>query len=191
MKRYITATDVMNYLYDPRSIYLMHVLKIPQETTIKMKEGRNIHELYSDSSNRNKIVKELPKLDKEYDIYLESEQLQAATRIDCIIFDTARKRAYPLEFKYSRAPKKLYERQIYQLVLEAILIEEFYGYSVNFGYMKFLVDDKLKKISITKELKTNMVNILQKIRDIIEEERYPKIRGIHPRLKDFGYKNVL
>ena len=191
MKQYITATDVMNYLYDPRSIYLMHVLKIPQEVTVKMDEGKKTHLVYSDHSKRNKIIKELPRLDKNYDVYLSSDELNCATRIDCILTDLKHGKAYPVEFKHSRTPKKLYDRHVYQLVLEALLIEDYYGYKVTHGYIKFLLGDNLKKINITKQLKKNLLTIIEDIQNIIQKEKCPNIKGLHPRLKDYGYKNVI
>lgn len=188
---YITATDLVNYLYEPRSVYLMHILKIPQETTRKMEEGKKIHELYSRQSKRNKIIKELPKLEKKYDIYIQSDKLNCATRIDCVLFDSKTKKAFPVEFKYSRTPKRLYDRQVYQLVLEAMLVEEFYGCKVDSGYMKFMIDGRMTKISVTKELKKNLLNILLKIQEIIREEKCPHIKGFNSRLKDYGYRNVV
>lgn len=189
--QYLTATDLMNYLYDPRSVYFSHILKIPQEVTLKMEEGKKIHDLYTQRSKRNKIIKELPRLDKQYDIYIESDKIKYATRIDCILFTKKRNKAYPVEFKYSRTPKKLYHRQIYQLVLEAILVEDFYNCKVNIGYMKFMVDDNFVKVHISKELKNSALHVLGKIQSIIEKEEYPNIKGLHPRLKDYGYRNVI
>lgn len=169
----------------------MHVLKIPQATTSKMQEGKEVHDLYSYRSRRNKIIKKLPKLDKLYGIFLQSSRLGCLTKIDCILFNRLNRKAYPVEFKYSTKPKKLYQRQIFQLVLEAILIEEVYRYNTDAGYIKFMRGNEVTKIAITSKLKQQVLKIISEIRVIIEIEKVPTIKGLHPRLKDYGYRNIV
>ncbi len=188
---YLTATDLMNYLYDPRIIYFVRVLKIPQATTVKELEGRKKYDEFKNKSTRNKIIKELPKLPKLYDIYLCYDKFGIATKIDCVAVDNIKNKAYPIQVKYSLKPKILYRTQVFQLVMEAILIEKVLGYKVPYGYLKFLRSNDFVKVSITPKLKSELLWIFKEIENIIKQEKLPKSTIWKKRNVDNGYKNVL
>jgi len=40
----ITATDIKQYIFCPRTVYLYHVLHIPSRFSQKMKKGQKVHE---------------------------------------------------------------------------------------------------------------------------------------------------
>lgn len=164
----------MNYLYDPRIIYFVYVLGIPQATTTKELEGRKKYDQFRDKSKRNKIIKELPFLDKLYDVYLASDKYQISTKTDCVAINKSKNEAYPIQVKYSIRPKVLYRTQKFQVVMEALLIEEKLGYKVPFGYLKFLRSGDFVKVKITQKLKAELLMIFSDIERIIREERLPK-----------------
>lgn len=190
MRYSLTATDLMNYLYDPRIIYFVYVLKIPQATTTKELEGRRKYEEFKKKSARNKIIQELPYLPKRYNVYLSSQQFNFATKIDCIAFDKTKEEAYPIQVKYSPRPKVLYRSQKFQIVMEAMLIEERLGYKVPYGFVKFLKSDDFVKVPITDQLKTELLQIFSEIDEIIQKERLPKPTPHKKKKVDSGYKNI-
>lgn len=51
---------------------------------------------------------------------------------------TLKNEAYPIQVKYSIKPRVLYRTQKFQLVMEALLIEEQIGYKIPYGLIKFL-----------------------------------------------------
>lgn len=189
-KMYLTATDLMNYLYDPMIIYFVHVLKIPQATTIKELEGRKKYEEFAVKSKRNKIIKELPFLPKIYDVYLSSSKHRIATKIDCVALDKDKAQAYPIQVKYSIKPRALYKTQTFQLVMEALLIEEELGYKVPFGYVKFLRSGDFVKVKITQKLKEELLKIFGEIESIIQSEKLPKGTKDKKKAIDNCYKNI-
>ena len=190
-KLYLTATDLMNYLYDPRIIYLVHVLKIPQATTIKEFEGRKKYEEFEIKSKRNKIIKELPFLPKTYDVYLVSEKYRISTKVDCVAIDKIKKQAYPIQVKYSIKPRALYRTQKFQLVMEALLIEEQLGYKVPIGYIKFLRSGDFVKVQITQKLREELLRIFSEIESIIKSEKLPKGTKDKKKVVDNCYKNII
>lgn len=187
----MTATDLMNYLYDPRIIYFIHVLKVPQATTTKELEGRKKYEDFEVKSKRNKIIKELPFLPKTYDMYLDSTKHRISTKVDCIAIDKNRNEAYPIQVKYSLKPRTLYRTQKFQLIMEALLIEEELGYQVSYGFIKFLRSDDFVKIKITKSLKDELLEIFCEIESIINTEKLPKSTSHKRKNIDNVYKNIL
>lgn len=189
-KVYLTATDLMNYLYDPRIIYFVYVLKIPQATTIKELEGQKKYEEFEVKSKRNKIIKELPFLPKMYNLHLTSAQHRIATKIDCVAIDGKRKEAYPIQIKYSVKPRVLYRTQKFQIVMEALLVEEILGYNVSHGYVKFLRSEDFVKVKITQKLKDELLEIFSEIESIIQSEKLPKGTKDKKKAIDNCYRNI-
>lgn len=181
----------MNYLYDPRIIYFVHVLKVPQATTTKELEGRKKYEEFKQLSKRNKIIKELPYLPKMYDIYLTSAKHRILTKVDCIAVDKKKNEAYPIQVKYSIKPRVLYRTQKFQLVMEALLIEEQLGYKIPYGFIKFLRSGNFVKVKIVKELKGELLKIFSEIEYIIQSEKIPKGTPHKRKNIDNVYKNIL
>ena len=190
MKYFLTATDLMKYLYDPLIIYFMYVLKAPQLMTPKAIEGLKKYEEFKISSKRNKIIRELPYLKKLYNIYLASPVYGFATRIDCVAIDTTKKEAYPIQVKYSIKPRVLYRSQKFQIVMEAMLVEEKLGYEVPYGFVKFLKSNDFVKVPITDQLKKELLKIFSEIEYIIKEERIPKPTPHKKKRDDSVYKNI-
>lgn len=180
----------MNYLYDPRIIYFVHVLKITQSTTVKELEGRKKYEEFEQKSKRNKIIKELPYLPKMYDAYLASQTYGFATKLDCIAVDNARGQACPIQVKYSNKPRVLYRTQKFQIVMEAMLIEEKMGYKVPFGFVKFLKSGDFVKVWVTAKLKSELLQIFGEIESIIREEKLPKPSPHKKKMIDSCYRNI-
>lgn len=190
MNTYLTATDLMNYLYDPRIIYFVHVLRISQATTTKELAGREKYEEFRKKSQRNKIIKELPYLPKLYNVYLASQKYSFATKIDCVTINSVKKEAYPIQVKYSVKPEILYRTQKFQIIMEAMLIEERLGYKVPYGFVKFLKSGDFVKVWINEKLKQELLQIFGEIERIIREEKLPKPTPHKKKIIDSCYRNI-
>lgn len=189
-QQFLTATDLMNYLYDPRIIYFVHVLKIPQATTAKELKGREKYEEFKKKSKRNKIIQELPHLPKIYNVYLTSEKYGFATKVDCIAINKDKGEAYPIQVKYSSKPHVLYRGQKFQIIMEVMLIEERLGYKVPFGFVKFLKSGDFVKVDISERLKTELLQIFSEIEDIIRLEKLPRPSPHKRKRVDSCYRNI-
>lgn len=190
MKQFLTATDLMNYLYDPRIIYFVYVLKIPQSTTVKELKGREKYEEFKTKSKRNKIIRELINLPKIYNTYLSSKKYGIATKIDCVAIDKEKGEAYPIQVKYSQKPRVLYRSQKFQIIMEAILIEKHFSYKVPFGFVKFLKSGDFVKVWVTERLKNELLKIFSEIESIIKEEKLPHPTPHKKKIIDSCYRNI-
>ena len=188
MNNNLFAKDFMNYAYCHRIIYFMYVLKIPQETTKKELKGREKYDEFKVKSKRTRIVNEFPKFRKMYNVRIESEKYELMTLADCIIFDDDKKEAYPIQAKYSFKPRKIYISQKYQLMLEALLIEENFNSKVPFGFIKFLKSDEIVKVDL--ENKEEILVVAENIRNIIKSELLPERTPYIKRCKDCCYRGV-
>ncbi len=184
----LSAKDFLNYAYCPRIIYFMHVLKIPQETTKKEFKGREKYDEFKDKSKRNKIILEFPKLRKIYNTHLESKEHGFHTLTDCIIFDDSKNEAYPIQVKYSYKPRKVYITQRYQLMLEAVLIENTFNCSVPFGFLKFLKSNDIEKVELGN--KKDILKIAEEIKELIAKEIIPERTPYIKRCNDCCYKKI-
>src|SRR3989344_951855 len=165
-KRFLTATDLMKYVYCPRIIYYMYVLKKPQAVTVKEERGIKKETEFQRKGKRTKIIKNYPRLSKLFKIPLESEKLGIRTIIDSIIIDEMKKEAYPIQAKDSFTPKSIYRTQKLQLVMESVLIEECLGYKSPHGFIKFLRSGELVKID-TESHRTELMETLQKLHETV------------------------
>lgn len=173
MKIFLSAADLLNYLYCPRIIYYVYVLKRLQSVTVKERKGREKFKTFKEKSKRVKIIRELPHLKKIYDLYLNSEKYQFHTTVDCIAINEEKKEAYPIQIKYSFKPKAVYRGQRFQLTLEAFLIEENLGYKVPFGFIKYLKSNDFYKVNFSSYEKNQLLDIFNEIINIISKEYYP------------------
>ncbi len=185
-KKYLTATDLMNYSYCPRIIYYTQVLKKPQFTTKKEFKGREKESEFKRNANRTKVVKDYPKLPKVFKVHLVSEKLGLKTILDSIMIDKEKNEEYPIQAKYSFKPKKLFKTQRDQLMMEGLLIEECLGYRVPFGFIKFLKSGDLIKVNL--ENKSEVINLFNRISEIIRNEKFPKPTPYGKRCVDCCYK---
>lgn len=103
-KRFLTATDLMNYTYCPRIIHYVHVLKKPQFTTSKEYKGREKESDFQHKAKRTKVVKAYSLLPKLFKVMLESERLGIRTIIDSVMIDKEKNEAYPIQAKYAFTP---------------------------------------------------------------------------------------
>jgi len=186
----ITAADLMNYEYCPRIVYFTRVLRLPQTKSAKQKKGLEKDFSFKRDTNRNKIIKGKsynPRLIKKYNLPLETEEF--ATKVDCLLINEEKKEAYPLQLKYAKKPKcSFYRTQRLQLMFEAMLIEKVLGYQVHYGYIKYALSNELIKVNLND--KTELFEVIEKVKDIIKNEIYPPATKYKKRMIDNCYRRM-
>ncbi|MBI3412902.1 MAG: CRISPR-associated protein Cas4 [Candidatus Aenigmarchaeota archaeon] len=187
-KTYITATDLMKYVYCPRIIYYIYVLKRPQQVTKKEEKGINKETIFKREGKRTKIVKKYPPLPKIFNVRLSSEELGIRTIADSIMIDASKNEAYPIQTKYSFKPDKIFKTQKIQIMMEGLLIEKSLGYNVPFGFIKFLKSGELVKVPIHD--KSDVIGTAEKVKEIIGTERFPKPTKYKNRCVDCCYRKM-
>ncbi len=187
-KYVMTATDLMNYLYCPRIIYFVHVLKKPQFTTKKEYVGRDKSRAFEHKAKRAKVVKDCSRLPKVFSKQLFSTSLMMRTTADAIMFNATENEAYPIQAKYSYKPKAVFRGQRLQLMLEGLLIEEVMGMKVPHGFIKFVKSGDLVKVWLGD--KSEVLECLKAIKAIFSAECVPAPTGYKKRCVDCCYRNI-
>nr|QBM01168.1 CRISPR-associated exonuclease Cas4 [uncultured archaeon] len=182
----ITATHIKDFAYCPRLFYFKHILGLPYSDTAKTIKGKDKENLFKKQTYRSKIIKNQnePGLTKKYGLYLEDEDFK--TKLDCLLIDEANKLAFPLQLKNTKTPIKIYQTQRLQLMLESFLIERVLGYKSSYGYIKFALSNELVKLNLND--KSELFEIVEKIRELVRKEVFPKATKYKKRLVDNCYR---
>jgi len=177
----LSIRDILNYNYCPRIIYYEYVLRRPQVRTVKEDAGLKTHNEFVPRAKRNQMEKRIFYNRKLFNLPLYSSKLNLQTVIDCVLMNTHEKIAVPMQFKRGKAPPCLYRTMKYQLVAEALLIEDAFGFTCPYGLVKFLPEERTMRAETGAEEKETLKTQLREISDVLGEETFP--RG--PRTKNF------
>ncbi|OIO20999.1 CRISPR-associated protein Cas4 [Candidatus Micrarchaeota archaeon CG11_big_fil_rev_8_21_14_0_20_47_5] len=169
----LSIRDILNYNYCPRIVYFEYVLRRPQGRTKKEDEGLKQHNEFVPRGKRNKMVKRICYDKKLFNLPLYSPRMNLQTVADCVLIDTKEKLAVPMQFKHGKTPSCLYRTMKYQLVAEALLIEECLGLSCPYGLVKFLPEETTLRTEIDEIQKQKLKEQLESINNVVRFERYP------------------
>ena len=187
----ITPSEVLEYLFCPRFIYFMEVLKIPQheEQRYKVQMGREVHEKKT-KINREYLREKIGVAEKEISVYLSNESEHIRGIVDEVL--TLRDGTMaPLEYKFAEYKKRLYKTYRTQLVLQAIMIRENYGKEVKRGYIVFTRSRNfLLEVSFHSSDFDSARRIVWEILQIIQTGYFPRKTPDRVKCIDCCYKNI-
>lgn len=185
----LTPSHIIEYLYCPRFTFFEYVLAIPQheEHDFKVMKGREVHDQKLEQ-NKNYLRKRIGATDKYLDQYLTNDLIRG--RIDEVLVLSDETMA-PLDYKFARYEDKIYDTYKTQLFCYAWLIEETFGKKVEKGFLVYTRSQhKLVEIPITESNKKDVQNAADKIREIIEENIYPRATKFKARCVNCTYRNI-
>ena len=163
----IDVSDVVQYLYCPRKVYFIKVMGL-RMTKPKMDVGKEVHDNVAKSMKRRKIDGELME-----NVYLESRRYGIKGCVDAII--RREDEFIPVDVKFSRFKGVFYGWKM-QIVAYALLVEENFDCVVKRGYVYLVTDGKWMEVEITPEDRKALERIIEKVNEIIREEKYPSVQ---------------
>jgi CRISPR-associated exonuclease Cas4 len=187
----VTASELLEYLFCPRFIYYMNCLCISQYEgrRFKVLKGRNIHEEKS-KSNIQYLRSRLGCIDKQIDIFMESEKLHIKGKVDEVLTLSDGTLA-PLDYKYAEFKGKVYSTHRYQSVFYAALIKENFGCDVKRGFICYTRSgNRLEEIPIGPGDFKELQSMIRKIIDISRTGYYPKATPYKGACADCCYRNI-
>ena len=188
---FVTPSDVIEYLYCPRFVYFMHVLKIEQQEHKRalVNKGRDIHMLKM-VRNKDYLRQKIGVIDKKIEVSLSSENLKLVGKIDEVLF-LDNHEAAPLDYKYAFWENRLYKTLKMQQTLYALLIEENYNIAVNKAYLVYIRSkNHLEEIDITRRMKNEAIEIVNDIFDIVNLNYFPGKTKTKSKCLDCTYRNL-
>ncbi|MBI4399756.1 CRISPR-associated protein Cas4, partial [Candidatus Micrarchaeota archaeon] len=114
------------------------------------------------------------KLPKLYNLSLGSKELNFRTVLDCLLIDKDKSEAFPIEYKNTKKPEKLYRTFRIQVLAESLLVTECLGYSVPFAFIKFEQTGDMVKVPITNNELEEVKQVIREINHLIENEIMPQ-----------------
>lgn len=185
----LTPSHIIEYLYCPRYTFFEYVLTVPQneEKYYKVQRGRNMHD---EKLERNKsyLRKRIGVVEKWEDQYLTNDSMRG--RVDEVLKLEDGTFA-PLDYKFAEYKEKLYQTYQQQLFCYAVLIEENWGVEVNRGYLVYLRSkNKLLEVPITAADKLLIRESIASVREIVENNFYPKATKFKRRCISCTYRNI-
>ncbi len=185
----LTPSHIIEYLYCPRFTFFEYVLAIPQheEKDFKVRKGREVHDQKLEQ-NKNYLRKRIGAIDKFLDQYLTNDLIRGRIDEVLVLEDGT---MTPLDYKFAIYEDKVYETYRTQLYCYAWLIEETFGKKVEKGYLVYTRSQhKLVEVPITESNKQDVKDAAEKIREIIEENIYPKATKFKARCVNCTYRNI-
>ena len=182
-------SQIIEYLYCPRYTYFEYVLRIPQyeDKFYKVTRGREVH---NEKLERNKeyLRKKIGVKDKWTDQYLGIEGLRG--KVDEVL-ELNNGTYAPLDYKFAQWKDKVYETYKQQLYCYAILIEEVYQVKVEKGFLVYTRSkNKLVKINISKSAKAEIRQSMDKMLEVIQENKFPRATRVKKRCVNCTYRNI-
>ncbi len=188
---FITPSEVMEYMFCPRFVYFMSVLKVDQHEHRRnlVNKGRQMHELKL-VQNKEYLRSKIGVRDKLLDVYLSSEELHLVGKVDEVLFLNDGTAA-PLDYKYAHWENKIYKTHIMQQALYALLIEEHFDKRVDKAFLVYIRSkNHVEELAISQAIKAKAKKALDEIFDIISLSLFPKARKSKNRCADCTYRNI-
>ena len=188
---FVTPSEVIEYLFCPRFIYYMNVLKIEQHEHKRtlVNKGRNIHQLKM-VQNKEYLRKKIGAINKKLDVYLTSKKLKIVGRIDEVLF-LENNEAAPLDYKFAFWENRIYKTLKIQQTLYALLIEENFAKKVEKAFLVYVRSrNHLEEIRITENMKKEAIEIVNEIFDILNINYFPNKTKDKNKCLDCTYRNL-
>jgi len=185
----ITPSHILEYLYCPRFTYFEYVLRIPQyqEKYFKVNKGRKVHEEKA-TQNIDYLRKKLGVKDKHINQYLTNDSLRGEVDEILLLEDDS---MAPLDYKFAKYQEKIYETYKTQLYCYAWLIMDNFDHPVHKGFLVYTrSQNKLIEIPIQPKHIDLVRQRVDEIREIMEQNFYPKATKYKKRCLNCTYRNV-
>ncbi|HPL89453.1 MAG TPA: CRISPR-associated protein Cas4 [Caldisericia bacterium] len=189
--QYITPSEVIEYMFCPRFVYYLNVLKVDQHEHRRhlVNKGRDIHAMKL-VQNKDYLREKAGAIDKLQDVYLGSERLKLVGRVDEVLFLNDGSAA-PLDYKYAAWENRIYKTYMVQQALYALLIEESFDKPVNRAFIVYVRSkNHLEEIKITLALKAKVQKIIDRIFQMINLSLYPQVKISQRKCEDCTYRNL-
>jgi CRISPR-associated exonuclease Cas4 len=201
----ITATDIKQYIFCPRTVYLYHVLHIPSRFSQKMQKGQKVHEeiermnhLPNSAGTPRFIIFHNQDLDSDratryFSLPLESSSLGLRGVLDLLVATASgrkmREELIPVDFKfgptYSGGAHKSHR---FQLAAYALLVEESFRKDVRRGYIHYIPENASVKVDFKDDLKNSTLQMIREINEMLREEKEPERAENPSKCADCSYR---
>lgn len=182
----LNVTDIKQYIYCPRIIYYTYCQPVQKKNTFKMDFGSEMHDIVDILEKRRTLKRyNLEKGTKIFKHKVYSGKLGLSGKLDMLI--KTEKELVPIEMKYTQNKPGINHK--YQLAAYMLLLEEVYNCSIRRGIIHIIPDKCSYYYKNTDILRNKVLEIIELIRKMIINEKYPDKPESWRKCKDCEYKN--
>jgi CRISPR-associated exonuclease Cas4 len=188
---FVTASDLLEYLFCPRFIYFMYCLGISQheDQRYKVVKGRTVHE-GRERTNIEYLRKRISCVTKEIDVYLSSPKYHIKGIVDEVLTLSDGTMA-PLDYKFAEFHEKVFKTYRFQSVFYGLLIQENYRREVNCGFVCYTRSNNLlKELRIGQADFDELQQMVSEMLDIIQKGYYPRGTDSPAKCIDCCYRRI-
>lgn len=176
---YFSAEDVRQFAYCPRKIYYRYVLRNDWLLSPKMKKGTELHEILCRRKNNEKIGN----VERYYNLRLQDDDLRLFALIDIVEWDGEEGRVIELKTGSHKGKSPNFPDKL-QVVAEALLVEFVLGIPVTVGSVWYYKKNEVIDFEISYDDKFKVINMLKKMKKIVESELFPDVEGPTKKCRD-------
>ena len=183
---FLRVNDIKQYAYCPRIVFYQYSMPVEKKPTWKMEQGKIEEDQIDKLEKRRKLAAyNLAEGKRQFHVWLTSKRLGLSGKLD--LFIETPDNLFPVDFKFTTGGA--HKNHLFQLCGYALLLEDRYQKPVDRGFVYLIPDDDVEIFDLTKELKAETVDILDKIRTMIEREQMPPPTPVRSRCTDCEYRN--
>ncbi len=181
---WLTVTDLKQYAYCPRILFLTYNMPVPRPLTPKMEFGKDGHYELDRLERRRKLVRYgLDEGERVFHTSLTSHKLGVEGKLDLHI-ETERECA-PVEFKHSN---DVHFNHKVQLGCYGMMLEETTGKPVRWGFIYLIPHNDVVPVQMTSELREYVHRTVDAIRIGITKGVWPRPTTFRHRCRECEYR---
>ncbi len=187
----LTVTHIHEHLFCPRFTYFEYVLTVPehQERRWKVRRGREVH-LWRQQVNPAYLRKKLGVVERRHEVPMYSTALGVRGVADEVL-TLADGSMAPLDYKFARAPRKMFRNLRVQSVLYGLLIEETFEVPVHRGFLCFTRShSRIVELEFKERWRAEARGLIREVLDVIRQGYYPPATRSPARCADCCYRNL-
>ncbi len=188
---FVTASDLLEYLFCPRFIYFMYGLGISQheDRRYKVVKGREVHE-GREKTNVDYLRKRIGCIKKETDVYLSAPKYHIKGIVDEVLTFSDGTMA-PLDYKFAEFNEKVFKTYRFQSVFYGLLIQDNYECHVNRGFICYTRSKNLlKELLISPADFDELQQMVCEMLNIIQNGYYPRGTESSAKCIDCCYRRI-
>jgi CRISPR-associated exonuclease Cas4 len=181
----LTVSDIRQFAYCQRVVYFTYVQPLERPTTYKMQHGTSTEDR-TDALERRRTLQRygIREGQRLFDHWLRSEAMQLSGRADLLIIGP--EAIWPVEYKETAGGVSRNHRL--QVTAYAMMAEEQFGLPAPSGFVCRLPDGMLWRVSTLGQWRQQVTQTLQRIREMIDHERFPDPPGERGKCVDCEFR---
>jgi len=182
----IRVSDLRQYYYCPRVVFYQYVMPVDHKATYKMEKGKSAQAEIEVLEKRRKLKSYgLAEGERLFGQWVKSNKLGLTGKPDLVI--QTETEIFPVDFKYTRGRPR--RNHLYQLGGYALIMEEKFQKPVKSGFIYLIPQKDAVVFPLTDELKQDCLRMVEEIREMIRDEKFPPAPSKRSKCTDCEYQN--